>query len=436
MKRIIISIILLWSTYWLFAQTDKSEPCGLQQDHVYYQVSEICSDYDTNLAQFVLYYRTLDQYEWVNGSYLRVAEIEEDYNPVTQAWETIFERFFTYDEQDRLQQEIEIYFFSDSRDTFGRSTWTYQEIDEGQIITRVYEGRSNGRFVNSFQQADTLFEDGRIQDEGSLEWSAGLQDWFPVYHASYKYDADNKLIEKKDFSRNFATEPWKPRNIETYLREENGEISLFEQDVWSETALDYEPFLYREYTYDNQGRLSETVEYWNLITGWQKYIRVLHDYDECDRLIYCDILNWDPNLGDWTFRGENFVSFNELGQVAEAIDFYYPQGSTSREPIFGSSCTYSYQTAPALPTGIAPFTMREEWRQPNPISHQHELSFDFEGGHSYDIFLVDMQGRTIVLAKTSHAVRIPLQDIQAGIYILQVQEDHQPAFSQKLIIQH
>lgn len=161
----------------------------------------------------------------------------------------------------------------------------------------------------------------RIIETQSGDWNASTNSFDITYRTLRQYNGNGQLT--KDSSYAFQSGIWEldEKNDYTII---NGKVSSVTNSTHD--GVDWSFYQKNDYTYDGSGNLIEDYEYeWDLITlSWLNHTRTLSSYNASNKLTEQIISNWDFNLINFVNSSRQVYTYDLLGlktsQLAQSWD--------------------------------------------------------------------------------------------------------------------
>ncbi|HPF51238.1 MAG TPA: T9SS type A sorting domain-containing protein [Draconibacterium sp.] len=382
--------------------------------------------------------------------------------------------------EDKLQFEIRNYRMDDKKGHWIINEAQYYNFNADGLLDSVeFQTHVTVNYI-LYKKFNYTYENGRLQAEVSKKKFDEFDDWEYLDRFEYEYDSLGRLervyTQKKDpFNLNY----WTTYEYVEYTYDSMGNVvrrSYFDYDDYEMVSTKTSELLY---TYDEQNRLENIVEY---VEGWQagtlvEEAKQEYFYDEADRLIQVIISHWDYDLDNWLGKIHNSQDFDRGGDtllvletefwdsawilrdrvVYEAPNFIQKSNVQSSEFIFsflpvyeqdGVACenifNYERNSLGWQDRGVTthyfsqigpvdvPLVSKPSVKiYPNPTSDYLLVEGNAEG--SYEIIIRDLNGHSLLHKKVQGNNRINVQSFSSGIYFIEIDQDGKRIFTDKFI---
>ncbi|MEO0899308.1 MAG: T9SS type A sorting domain-containing protein [Bacteroidota bacterium] len=435
------TIFILTTAFVLTAitcQGQNNPDCTYSQDSSFLASSRILRTFNSALDSFEYFSRNAYEYAYIFDGYKKVFETSESFEENSQGWEVIGTDSLVYDAEGRLtlsqRTNLELIDINVGYVLVPRykDEYHYEEVgnlkveDEISSIKQAY----NLPWENSYRTLDTLSANNLRLSRYSGPWDPSTNQWSFTWRRTYFNNANNlrDSLYRDRFSS--STQQYEPNGRAFYEYDSLGNNTYYQFDSWSNTSSAYVPVYKSFYTYDSIGR---QTNFWSesLQSGnWIIAEREETIYNICGDVERENTYTWSTTLNDWQQTGHEDFEYNEYGTLISSRLYQYLSGDPN-DITFANWITYGLNNVTSIEKEI-PFD--DSFAQASPLFTHQEMSFDFKAGKSYSVSLLDLQGRRVRGLSNAVQQNMPLHGLTGGYYLLQVVENGQQVYSQKLLI--
>lgn len=248
---------------------------------------------------------------------------------------------FALDENERWAEEIKYLWDNGSWSSFTRTTQTYDQngnlvltMNESFVIgsgwepslrtimsyngddqlTKVTnEAYDSGTWIGSFSGRQTYFYDDDLMTEYIFEgWDTQLG-WNPHYRVTYSYDADGRQTESFDYDYDAGTWSVSSKNSTTYNAQ--GHRIKYETFYMDNG---WEPIQRFEYTLDGQGLDTLVIAHFYYNGTWDLDKRTRNEFNASGALTSSRYDTWNINTSEWDPFYHTTYTFDQSNRQIES----------------------------------------------------------------------------------------------------------------------
>ncbi len=280
-----------------------------------------------------------------------------------------------------------------------------------RVFTNVYalDFNADTLKVTSKTKYDISYDaNGNQTSYAEFQWNFYLNTWQGLYSKTERtYDDSSRIISDVRYFWDNEKEDWVGDRKRETSYDENGNKTSDALIYWNEAANKWIPDYKDEYYYDNENERTKRVYYdWNNSSEqWDvEYIMFYTKYnyllDDNNNLILYEYVQWDENLLKW-----------------RAVEKYY----------------FYYSTHQLNPTGILTETNEKTDVRvyPNPFNEKLVVE---TYSNEMELVIFDISGKKIMTCRLDKVRNeINLAELNRGLYIIQVFDEKNVVYNQKII---
>lgn len=256
-----------------------------------------------------------------------------------------------------------------------------------------------------------------------------------TYTIEFVYDQDNNLImiEDKTWSQGNG---WSNNERKKYTYT-GDDVSVYILEKWVNNAWVYSEKW--EYAYDMNDNVVLATEYdWNG-TGWQKLTEEAYTYDANDNMLQKTVKTWDGVSGLFVNGSREVRTYNSQNLPVELVSYTW-NGSTWAHTANDVIIRYYYEQY--FPTNINNTIAGESAVNlyPVPAADILNVKFDLNSNQDITVSVSDVTGKVVFTDRmngvNAYNKAIPVSDMPAGAYFVQVAGGKGAKLSGKFVVTH
>ena len=329
------------------------------------------------------------------------SEIEQEWNGAV--WTNDQKQTYAHDSQNNMTEFI-IYdweFITSSWDESVKLIIDYTDLNKiDNVIIQFWDNTENSWY--NLSRNAMLYTGNNLSQVAYDYWDGSESQWKTTWKTEYTFNANNQWTTSQDLIWDDVNQEWDNDEKQLLAYDDLGNnISIIEQ-LWESGS--WNDNYKEEYTYSSLNLTRVTAFEWNG-TELTENARILYSYNDYQQCTEAAVEYW--NGGDWT------------------ADLYSPQ------------IRLYYEEFEDNTTSIATIIERNEFEiYPNPAADI--LKVKLNGKEIQQIRIIDITGKTVFESRTgfqASEAKIPVNQLQNGVYILQVTSGNQTG-TKSFVVSH
>lgn len=354
-----------------------------------------------------------------------------------------YKNFFTYDDQERLIEDVFIFVEMD-----GKTRTQYSYAETGELIANVSHSwdEGSGQWIPEEKTEYTYNGNGLIVYTIYSEWDVGASLWMEDTKTTYTYDGEGKLTAMIDHEWDSGTSDWMEDRKEEFFYYPDGYVDY--QVDYDMLGSIWQKMWKHDYTYDAEQKLIIEIEFeWDNVADWDLTYKYEYTYDSNGNLVVETGSEWDEIENTWTYvdknelEYDNAYTYDDLVLPVELIELAWRfnnmlTGSTyfSWEASGGTWNAFyevGYYYSDYIPGYINEPELYHIALFPNPAGQV--LNIVVQGISIDEVAIYSLTGQQVLLVRPRGEV-IDISSLTAGIYIVEVTVENSK-FRRKLLVE-
>ncbi|MEO0899317.1 MAG: T9SS type A sorting domain-containing protein [Bacteroidota bacterium] len=426
MKKLLLALMLVPSL--VCAQNNPF--CPGTVDSLFYITEQEYFSFNTQTGRFDLSSRWTYDFEYIFDGNKNTRALLETWTPANGPYVNSSLVEFAYDSLGREVRQVVSNWSNNSWDSARKDIQSYGLFNGVEVHERILQFGTNGQWTNSSRTRDTSDINGNIVRLSSDSWGGSPASWDKFSRKEFTYSPTQKILESLEFRYNSSSMMYEPYSRETHTYDASDFLleTLFE--LWDTGASAYmtiSRITYIPNTFNLAA--SALTEKW-VMGNWENNLLGEYEYDSCGNRVISLNYFWLNNTSSWGLVSSDTNLYNPNGALLENTTFSFDSSDPNRAIVSGLKCTNNLLNV----THLEEDEVSSSWLIPNPIDPFRSLSLTGSPGVSYQLSLVDMQGRQVLSQTFNGSKAISISEIPIGLYILRISEKGTRVHTQKLWI--
>ncbi len=318
-------------------------------------------------------------------------------------------------------------------------------------------------WVDYYKMDYTYDENGNQLTYKRYRWITDSSAWIPYEFQECAYDIKNQMVMQKNYWWSQENMLWHEGHRIIFEYDTDGNIILSEDYYWSSVDSLWIPQTKNVFEYDTDGnKILDEWFYWESQNSlWIPDSKIVYSYDTHGNLLSHEYFYYDNSSKAYVHNRKKNYSY-DLTYTKEEVLIPWARGAESYMALDGGDWSESaylkegmilsivesqkadddeftvwnretfYYSAAQIILKDVPLHAPQLHLYPNPASTTLNISLGDETVSSFDVKVIDLSGKTMLIRKMGNERTIDISSLNTGIYLIQIKTD-EGIFTRKFI---
>ncbi|MBN2775673.1 MAG: T9SS type A sorting domain-containing protein, partial [Prolixibacteraceae bacterium] len=392
---------------------------------------------------------TRDSYEYDASGYIMVYHNYEWDTLVTAGWVEKYKMVYTYNAGHQVTQMI-IYFWDDDAAalvTGSKILYTYNTVGQVTLETN-YGWDTDLNDWSLFSKTENVYSGGNmVKSEYSINMGEDM--WMLFYRYEYTYNGNGDVTQEIISSLNYMTFSLTYSGKDVYTYNASGDNTLVQSYDWDAGTGSWINSSKEEYTF-NGSHYQLTYKYYTWSNDPQSWVASEmeeYTYDvhgNLTSMVFYDGINgneWIQNSKtevtyNTSYSGSQILYpyiysyFDALENIGNMVTVVTDSRWENNQWVFDTKANYYYSSVNVTE---APLN-REQILSVYPNPTNNFINIETGGNDLHVVSLYNLTGEQIMKKQFSSKIRLQVENLSHGIYLLKIESENAPAQVEKVVI--
>jgi hypothetical protein len=367
-----------------------------------------------------------------------LSSLVESYNLPSSSWANVTNQLYTYNSQGNLESHTQQFWNTGAMDWNNTNKMLYFYNGDNTLDTTVHQNWSvsAGSWANNTMSVNNYDVNGDLLIKTEFFWD-GVGSWINSSRTIYSYTAGNVDAEMTQFWDGFAN-AWINSTRTLYTYDGNKNVTSTTNTFWNSSSSTWINMSKITNTYTSRNDLETTLnQNWDFsANNWLNLDMMVYTHDTNHNNTVEIVQTWNTatNLFRNLHRFER--SYNSRGQMTMEKRLRWNIGGFWENLAGDTHSRYYYQTH-TLDVNVVAQAANAVRVFPVPASNMLNIRMEWNQPEAFKVSIVDAAGRLVrqwsETATAEYSKSIPVSDLAAGNYFLNIQGQTEKSVTQFMI---